>query len=101
MEPAEREKKIRSVQAHRHSFVVTPPNGKYKFVKRLGRKLTFWYVQPFGEEQNQFNEAAASALTAVNETLNALQAQVDALQRQTSRSILLVTMASGILRNRW
>jgi len=69
MEPAEREKKIRSVQAHRHSFVVTPPNGKYKFVKRL-------------------NEAAASALTAVNETLNALQAQVDALQRQTSRSII-------------
>ena len=87
MEPAEREKKIRSVRAYQKTFVIAAPNGKYKLVKRLGRKLTFWYVHPFGEAQNQFNEAAANALAAVNDALNELQTRVDALEQQTARSI--------------
>ena len=87
MEPAEREKRLRSVQAYSNSFVIAAPNGKYKCIKRLGRKLTFWYVRPFGETQNQFNEAASGALTALNESLTALEQRVSEMEQQTARSI--------------
>ena len=87
MEPAEREKRIRSVHALRESFVIAAPNGKYKFVKRLGRKLTFWYIRPFGDAQNQFNDAAAGAISGINESLTALEQRVAELEQQTARSI--------------
>lgn len=39
-----------------------------KFIKRLGRKITFWYVNPFGEKQNEFNKAAADAISQLIES---------------------------------
>lgn len=87
MDPAEREKRMRSVRALQGAFVIAAPNGKYKLLKRLGRKLTFWYVRPFGDAQNQFNEATATAVSALNESLTALEQKVAALEQSTARSI--------------
>lgn len=44
-----------------------------KFFMRLGRKLTFWYVQPFGERQNSFNKLTARAV----EQLTAAESDLD------------------------
>lgn len=87
MERSDREKKLRSMLACKESFNVTQPSGKYKLVKKIGRKLTFWYVRPFGEAQNQFNHEAASAINAVSEALTELSARVDALETQTVHSL--------------
>lgn len=35
---------------------ITETNSVKKLFKRLGRKLTYWYVHPFGEKQNSFNK---------------------------------------------
>lgn len=87
MEPAEREKRIRSVRACSRSFIIGAPEGKYKIIKRLGRKLTFWYIRPFGDAQNEFNEAASGAMAALHESLTALEQKVAALEQKTDRSI--------------
>ena len=72
MNQEDREKKLRAVQKAKGSFVVAPaPAGKFKLAKRLGRKLTFWYVQPFGGKQNVYNDAAADMLAALNEAPDA------------------------------
>ena len=88
MNQEEREKQLRAVQKAKDSFVVVPaPNGKFKLAKRLGRKLTFWYVQPFGGKQNIFNEEAAVMLDALNESVNALEAHFSALTAITEHSL--------------
>ena len=33
-----------------------PEGGIGNIFRRLGRKLTLWYVNPFGERQNNFNK---------------------------------------------
>ena len=60
------EKKLRTLRAAKVSFTVEPaPPGKFKLAKRLGRKLSYWYVAPFGEAQNQFNTASAELIEAL------------------------------------
>jgi hypothetical protein len=41
---------------------ITEKNPIKKLIKRLGRKLSFWYIHPFGEKQNQFNDSVSNAL---------------------------------------
>lgn len=80
---SDREKIIRAVHAAKGSFRVAPkPEGKWKLAKRLGRKLTFWYVQPFGAAQNAYNEAAADAITMLHERDFAMQGQIAAQDEQ-------------------
>lgn len=33
-----------------------------KIIKRFGRKLSFWYIHPFGEKQNQFNNSVSNSI---------------------------------------
>ncbi|MBR6717759.1 MAG: glycosyltransferase [Oscillospiraceae bacterium] len=88
MNQEDREKKLRAVQKAKGSFVVAPaPAGKFKLAKRLGRKLTFWYVQPFGGKQNVYNDAAADMLAALNESIDALEAHFSALTAITEHSL--------------
>lgn len=88
MNQEDREKKLRAVLNAKDSFTVVPaPAGKFKLAKRLGRKLTFWYVQPFGGKQNIFNEETAGMLAALNESVNALEAHFSALTAITEHRL--------------
>ena len=49
-----------------------PENGGIKnFFRRLSRKLTFWYINPFGEKQNSFNRESAGMITELSERIDA------------------------------
>ena len=88
MNQDDREKKLRAVQNAKDSFTVAPaPAGKCKLAKRLGRKLTFWYVQPFGGKQNIFNEEAADMLEALNESVNVLESHFSTLAANTEHRL--------------
>ena len=88
MNQEDREKKLRAVLNAKDSFTVVPaPAGKFKLAKRLGRKLTFWYVQPFGGKQNIFNEETAEMLAALNESVIALEAHFSALTAITEHRL--------------
>lgn len=79
----ERDNIICAVHAAKGSFRVAPmPEGKWKLAKRLGRKLTFWYVEPFGTAQNAYNEASADAITALHERGHAMNGHIAALDRR-------------------
>ena len=41
---------------------ITEKNPIKKIIKRLGRKLSFWYIHPFGEKQNHFNDSVCNTL---------------------------------------
>lgn len=82
-----RDQKIRRVNAQTESFTASEPQGKGKLIKRMGRKMTLWYVRPFGQAQNDFNAAAADALAALHEQVQAQQAALDALTEQTDRRL--------------
>lgn len=77
--------KVNRVNAQKESFTVSAPQGKGKLVKRLGRKMTFWYVNPFGQAQNEFNTAAADAMTELQHNMDAVKAQLAALSEQIDR----------------
>ena len=103
MDQEEREKRLRAVQKAQVTFSVAPaPAGKFKLVKRLGRKLTFWYVQPFGGKQNAYNEAVTDMLEALNESVDALQSHFSALTSITEKRLteLRQTQRSSIARTR-
>ena len=88
MNQEDREKKLRAVLNAKDSFTVIPaPAGKFKLAKRLGRKLTFWYVQPFGGKQNIFNEETAEMLSMLNESVNALESHFSALTAITEHRL--------------
>ena len=87
----DRERKLRSVHAHKESFVVAAPNGKYTLMQRLGRRLTYWYTLPFGESQNQFNAASAEMLSSVHESLSAVEERLASLETQLERRVFSFT----------
>lgn len=82
-----REQKIRSVNACKESFIAAEPQGKGKMMKRMGKKMTDWYVRPFGQAQNDFNNAAADALTALHQQLLAQQTALEETQRRLNETI--------------
>lgn len=82
-----RERKIRRVNAQTESFAASEPQGKGKLIKRMGRKITLWYVRPFGQAQNEFNAAAADALSDLHEQVQAQQAALQSLTEQTERRL--------------
>lgn len=82
-----KDQKIRRVQAQKESFTAAEPQGKGKLIKRMGKKMTQWYVHPFGQAQNDFNAAAADALAALHEQVQAQQAALDALAELTERRL--------------
>ncbi len=49
-----------------------PENGGIlNIFRRLGRKLTFWYVDPFGERQNNFNRESSDMINELSERIDA------------------------------
>ncbi len=82
-----REQKIRSVNACKESFTAAEPQGKGKMMKRMGQKMTDWYVRPFGQAQNDFNAAAADALTALHQQLLVQQAALEETERRLNETI--------------
>ncbi|MBR5370677.1 MAG: glycosyltransferase [Oscillospiraceae bacterium] len=84
-------KLIRSMRGQAECFVNAAPNGKYSFFKKLGRKLTYWYVYPFGEAQNRFNDSAAALIEQLSEDVEKLQVQLEELETQTERRFVTFT----------
>lgn len=82
-----REQKLRSVNACKESFTIAEPQGKGKIMKRMGKKMTDWYVRPFGQAQNDFNAAATDALTALHQQLLAQQIELEETQRRLNEAI--------------
>ncbi|MDD5947792.1 MAG: methyltransferase domain-containing protein [Oscillospiraceae bacterium] len=82
-----REQKIRSVNACKESFTAAEPQGKGKMMKRIGQKMTDWYVRPFGQAQNDFNAAAADALATLHQQLLVQQAALEETQHRLNETI--------------
>ena len=81
------DKLIRSLQAQTDCFDADQPGAKAGIFKRLARKLTLWYIHPFGAAQNRFNATAAQTAARFQETANALSERLDAIEAQTERRI--------------
>lgn len=84
-------KLIRSLRGQSECFVNAAPNGKYSFFKKLGKKLTYWYVYPFGEAQNRFNESASSLIEQLCEDVSSLAERLVELESQTERRFVTFT----------
>ncbi len=57
-----------------------------KFFLRLGRKLTFWYIDPFGENQNSFNENTAQRLDSQENSISNIHQELTDIDRLCSQS---------------
>ena len=83
-----REKKLRALRAAKDSFSFVPAlPGKFKLAKRLGRKLTYWYVAPFCEAQNQFNNASADLLEALIQRVDAFEGEIAVVRAECKQRI--------------
>ena len=81
-------KKLRAVRAAKQSFTVAPaPPGKFKLAKRLGRKMSYWYVAPFGEAQNQFNAAATEMLEALSQRMTDFEGEIAIVRAESKQRI--------------
>ena len=70
------------------SFRVEPyPEGSWKLMKRLGRKLTYWYIEPIGQAQNDFNLAAADAIADLQAQAAALREELMQLRTDAAEQI--------------
>ncbi|MBR4200580.1 MAG: methyltransferase domain-containing protein [Oscillospiraceae bacterium] len=88
MTQEELEKKLQTVLAAKVTFTLTAaPHGKFKFVKRLGRRLTGWYTEPFGTAQNIYNEVTADYLTALHLRISEMQKEIDEFRAEASHKI--------------
>ena len=82
------DKKLRAVRAARESFSALPaPYGKLKLAKRLGRKLTYWYVAPFGEKQNQFNDATSELLEALYQRVEEFEGEIAIIRAESKQRL--------------
>ncbi|MBQ8921895.1 MAG: methyltransferase domain-containing protein [Oscillospiraceae bacterium] len=81
------EQSLEQVEARKTSFSELPPYQKPKLMQRIGKKRTYWYVQPFGEAQNAYNAAAAEALSALTKQVQRLQAELNALTEQSGQEL--------------
>lgn len=82
------EKKLRAVRVAKESFQVEPvPFGKLKLAKRLGRKLTYWYVEPFGEKQNQYNAAATEMLEALYQRVTEFEGEIAIIRAENKQRL--------------
>jgi SAM-dependent methyltransferase len=61
----------------------TPPHGGpvARFVKRVGRRLMRWYVEPLARQQRAFNEAALRLVDGLTEEVDRLSAARDERER--------------------
>ena len=73
-------RKIQKADTLKQTYTVPQPQGKGILFKRLARKLIFWYLNPFGAAQNEYNEAASDAL-------NALETSVEQLSERFSQQL--------------
>lgn len=55
-----------------------------RFFLRTGRKLTFWYVNPFGDSQNQFNRTVVKSFDDTSNSLGELNDKVQNLETKLS-----------------
>ncbi len=96
-----REQKIRSMHACKESFTAAEPEGKGKMMKRMGKKMTDWYIRPFGQAQNDFNTAAADAISALHTQLQAQQAALAETERHLTEIIREQRESMARSRNAW
>ena len=93
-------KLIRSMRGQSECFVNPAPNGKYSFLKKLGKKLTYWYVYPFGEAQNRFNDSVASLIEQVAEDIERLTERIGEMETQTERRFVTFTREQRLMLER-
>lgn len=96
-----REQKIRSMHACKESFTAAEPEGKGKMMKRMGKKMTDWYIRPFGQAQNDFNTAAADAISALHTQLQEQQAALAESERRLTEIIREQRESMARSRNAW
>lgn len=51
-----------------------------KFFFRTGRKLTYWYVNPFGDSQNKFNKTVVKSFDDTSNSLEELNGKIQNLE---------------------
>jgi len=91
---------LEEVHARKESFSELPPYQKPKLMQRIGKKRTYWYVQPFGEAQNAYNAAAAEALTALTKQVQRLQSRLNALTEQNAQELSAIRQEQRQAMNR-
>lgn len=74
------EQLLQSLHAHQQCFTDAVPAGSgWKgLLRRLGRKLTFWYIKPFGVQQNEYNAQTAELLSELLHMLKSLAEETGA-----------------------
>lgn len=55
-----------------------------KFFLRVGRKMTFWYINPFGDSQNQFNKTVVKSFDDTSNSLEELNNKIQGLETKLS-----------------
>ncbi|MCQ2416401.1 MAG: methyltransferase domain-containing protein [Oscillospiraceae bacterium] len=89
----ELDKRLRRLHEAADSFALPDiPDGSFKGVKRLGGKMTYWYTQPFGAAQNDFNRNAVDAMDELKRQIDRLREQ---LAEAESRSVQRIASAKS------
>ena len=78
---------------------IDEPNPVSKMFKRAGRKMTFWYVHSFGENQNSFNKDICSAIAELNEEIQNQKLVNEKLSAQSKFSDLQIEELHSIIEN--
>lgn len=55
-----------------------------RFFLRAGRKMTFWYINPFGDSQNQFNKTVVKSFDDTSNSLEDLNNKIQMLETKLS-----------------
>ncbi|HAG13885.1 MAG TPA: hypothetical protein DCG49_08500 [Ruminococcus sp.] len=80
----ELDKRLRALHNTADSFSIpTVPDGSFKSAKKLGRKMTDWYVQPFGAAQNDFNNQTADTIAELKRQVDRLREQIAETEERT------------------
>lgn len=88
MTQEELEKKLQTLLEAKVTFTDGgEPHGTAKLAKRLGRKMTFWYTEPFGTAQNIYNEITADYLMALHIRFAEMQKELDAFRAETAQRV--------------
>jgi len=72
--------KIKQLNQTYAGDTINTKNPLKKLVLRTGRKMTFWYVNPFGTSQNEFNNNVSKAFQDTNSTLEDFNSKINNLE---------------------
>lgn len=76
---------------------INETNPLSKIFKRAGRKMTFWYVHSFGENQNSFNKDICSAIAELNAEIQNQKLVNEKLSAQSKFSDLQIEELHSVI----